>query len=803
MLRNYFTIAVRNILKHKFFSIINIIGLAIGMACCLMLFVYVQDELSYDKFHADYQHVYRIGLHGRISGQEIMTSSSSLPVGPAMKNEIPGVEQYLRMKLSTRGSGLAMRHEEKIFTEEKILYADSNFFEFFSFQLLKGDPSQVLREPNSMVITEELAAKYFGSEDPIGKTLVVGNDKKAIKITGIAAEAPSNSHFHFRGVISFATVEKEYFDGWGGNSWQTYARITAAADVIGINTKLDVLVAKYMGKEIEEGMGISFEDFKKKGGIYSYFLYPLASSHLNGLPDDIEPGSSITYVYIFSGVGLFILLIACINFMNLSTARSAGRAKEVGLRKTLGSQRAQMIGQFLSESFIYSLVALLLAIAVGYFMLPYFNLLTGKQLTLAALRSPEFVAAAFSLLVIVGLLAGSYPAFYMTSFKAVEVLKGKMRAGMQSKGVRSSLVVFQFAISTFLIIATVVVFQQLNYMQEKDLGLDQHNVITVKGARRLGQNANAFKTSVEALPGVLVASLTNNSFPGVGNTTVVREKGSEIDHLVGLYSTDWDHLAAMKITLKEGRFFSLDTKGDSLSAVINEAAVREYGMDSPIGKELTDFSVDEAPQHVRIIGVVNDFNFESVKDKVRPMVIRFSESGRELTVRYQGDPREVIAGIENHWKAMAAGEPFEYSFLDQEFDALFRTEMRLRDIFTVFSVLAIFIAGLGLFALAAFTTEQRTKEIGVRKAMGASVFMLTFLLSREFTRLVLIALVPAVIGGWYTANWWLNSFSYRITLSPFLFIGCAVAAIVIAWVTVSYQAIRAASTDPVKSLRYE
>ncbi|MBL7863950.1 MAG: ABC transporter permease [Cyclobacteriaceae bacterium] len=802
MLRNYFTVAIRNILKHKFFSIINIVGLVIGMASCLMIFVYVQDELSYDKFHAGYEHIYRIGLHGRVAGQEILTSNSSIPVGPAMKNEIPGVEDVIRLKPASYGAGYAMRYEDRIFTEQKIFIADSNLFQFFSFKLLSGDPAKVLREPNSIVINQELATKYFGTEDPIGKTLVIGNDRKAVKVTGILQDAPSNSHVHFRGVISYATVEKDYFQGWGGNSWQTYVRVTPTTTIASINTKLDELVEKYMGKEIEEGLGVSFSEFKKQGGIYSYYLYPLTDTHLKGISDDMEPGNSMTNVYIFSGIGLFILLIACINFMNLSTARSAGRAKEVGLRKTLGSQRGQMISQFLSESFVYSVVAVVLAVLVGYMMLPSFNLLTGKQLTLTVLSSPIFIAAAFALIIIVGLLAGSYPAFYMTSFKAVEVLKGKVRAGMKSKGVRSSLVVFQFAISSFLIIATVVVFQQLNFMQDKNLGLDKENVLTVTGARRLGQGAMPFKTAVEALPGVIASSYTWNSFPGVSNTTIVREKGVEVEHLVGLYSADWDHVNTLKMTMKEGRFFSRETKGDSLACVINEAAVKEYGFENPIGRELTDYS-DSKPTHIKIIGVVKDFNFETLKDKVRPVVVRLSETGRELTVRYSGDPRPVVQAIEKQWKSMAEGEPFEYAFLDQEFDSLFRAEMRLRDIFTVFSALAIFIACMGLFALAAFTTEQRTKEIGVRKAMGASVFSLTFLLSREFTRLVIIALVPSIAGAWFVADWWLSTFSYHIALSPLTFAGCAVGAILIAWITVSYQSIRAASTEPVKSLRYE
>jgi len=802
MIKNYFKIAVRNILKHKFFSAINIIGLVIGMACCLLIFIYVQDELSYDRFHRDHENMYRVALHGRISGQEILTSNTSLPVGPTMKSEIPGVEEVFRL-MSAGRIGMTIRNDDKSFTEQKVFYADSNFFSFFSFRLLQGDPKTALHEPNSIVITNSLARKYFGSEDVLGKTLVVGNGKIACKVTGIAEEAPTNSHFNFDAIISFLTVEKDYFPGWTGNSIQTYIRKTPGTRVEDINAKLEDIVAKYVGEELKQGLGISYDQFRKQGGIYSYYIYPLTDSHLySGLQDDIEPPSDARYVFIFSGVGLFILLIACINFMNLSTAQSAGRAKEVGLRKTLGSQRAQMVWQFLSESFIYSLVAIVLAVAVSFMILPYFNLLAGKELTLSALLNPLFIVAIFLLIIIVGFVAGSYPAFYLTSFSVVEVLKGQVRAGMKSKGVRSSLVVFQFAVSTFLIIATAVVYQQLSFMQTKSLGLDKQNVLTIAGARRLTNNRDAFKLAVESQAGVQKSSYTNNSFPGINNTTVFREKGKDVDHLVGKYDADWDHLDVMKIVLKEGEFFSRDFATDSVACVINEAAVKEFGFQNPLTNELKDFN-GITPQNVRIVGVVKDFNFETLKAKVRPVVIRLTDESRQLMVRYEGDPRKIISSIEQQWKSLAPGEPFEYTFLDQDFDSLFRSEMRLRNIFMVFSSLAIFIACLGLFALAAFTTEQRTKEIGVRKALGASVYSLTILLSKEFTRLVLIAIIPAVAVGWYVADWWLGDFMYRIELNPLLFAGSALGAIVIAWATVSYQSVKAASSNPVSSLRYE
>ena len=701
------------------------------------------------------------------------------------------------------GSGMTFRFEDKSFTEPKIFYSDSNFLEFFRFKMLQGDPKSALKDPNSIVITPPMVAKYFGKEDPIGKTLIVGVDKIACKVTGIIEALPSNSHLHFNALISFSTGEKSFFPGWTGNSIFTYVRKTPDTRTEEVNAKLEGIVQKYVGEELKQGLGISYDQFIKNGGLYTYYIFSIADSHLkSGLPDDIEPVGDIRYVYIFSGVGLFILLIACINFMNLSTAQSAGRAKEVGLRKTLGSQRTQMIWQFLSESFLYSAVAIVLALAISFLILPYFNLLAGKELTLSALMSPVFMMAVGGLIILVGFVAGSYPAFYLTSFSVVEVLKGKARAGMKSKGVRSSLVVFQFAVSTFLIIATLVVFQQLSFMQSKNLGLDKNNVLDIAGTRRLAGNREAFKTAVESQTGIIKSSYTDNTFPGINNITVFREQGKDVDHLVGKYNADWDHLDVMKIEMKEGRFFSRDFKSDTVAVVLNEAAVKEFGLQHPLEESLTDFN-GQVPQDVRIIGVVKDFNFETLKSKVRPLVIRLTEKSRILLVRYEGDPQKTIASIEQTWKNLAPGEPFEYSFLDQDFDRLFRSEMRLRNIFTVFSSLAIFIACMGLFALAAFTTEQRTKEIGVRKALGATTLSLTVLLSREFTRLVLIAIIPAIALGWYVADWWLKDFTYRIALSPFIFVGSALTAIFIAWITVSYQSVKAASSNPVSSLRYE
>ncbi len=806
MLRNYFKIAIRNILKHKFYSAINISGLVIGIACCLLIFIYVKDELSYDRFHENADNLYRIGLHGKIAGQELYSTNSSVPVGSTMNNEIPGVESMTRINpIARAGSGIVFKFEDKIFSEKNIVYADSNFFQFFSFQLVAGDRATVLKEPFSVVITEALAQKYFAGE-ALGKMLVIGNDNEAFKVTGIAKEAPSNSHFHYNAILSFTTIlnnPEEVFPGWTGNSLQTYVSINKQTSVAEVNAKLEDIVAKYVGNEVEEELGITFEDFKKQGGIYSYFVYPLVDSHLHStLPDDMEPTSDIQYVYIFSGIGVFILLLACINFMNLSTAQSASRAKEVGLRKTLGSQRGQMVWQFLSESLIYSLAAVIVGIGVCYVVLPYFNMLAGKQLTLAALMEPAFFGVAFSLIILVGFIAGSYPALYLTSFNVVEVLKGKARGGMKSKGVRSTLVVFQFAVSIFLIIATAVVFLQLNHLQNKNLGLDKHNVMIIQNTGRLDKSRNAFKNAVKELVGVEHASYTNNTFPGVNNTTIFRAKGVETDYMAGTYYADWDHVDVLKFKLKEGRFFSRDFTTDSTACVLNEAAVKEFNWTEPLGKELLNFN-GPSPETIRVVGVVEDFNFESLKTQVRPMVIRLTEESRNLLIRYAGSPQQLISSVEGVWKQYAPGDPYQYSFLDADFDTLFQAEKRLRDIFTVFSCLAIFIACLGLFALAAFTTEQRTKEIGIRKSLGASVVSLSLLLSKEFIVLVGIAIVPAVALGWYLATVWLADFPYRIELSPIIFLLSALLSVIIAWLTVSYQSVKAATSKPVDSLRYE
>jgi putative ABC transport system permease protein len=802
MLQNYFKVALRNILKHKFYSLLNIAGLALGLMACFLIGLYVYDEVTYDQFHKDSQNIYCIALHGRIGGQDIQTASSCPPLSQAMVENIPGVEQAIRLN---QWGNLVIKYEDKAFTESKALLADSNFFEFFSFKLLEGDAKTCLKEPNTMVMTKKSVEKYFGNEPAIGKIVTVGEKNTAFKVTGIVEEAPSNSQFQYDMIISSASddvMRKAQY--WTNNSLYTYYRKNPNTPTSEIDINLRKLMIEHVGPELEAGFQKTFEEFERDGGIYSYYSYSLESSHLyrTELNDGFSPGGDIKYVYIIGAVGIFILVIACINFMNLSTARSASRAKEVGLRKTLGSVRSKLILQFLSESFVYTLVGTVVAFAGVYLLLPAFNLLSGKELSFNVMYSPVILGSIAVIFLGVSLLAGSYPAFYLTSFNPVDVLKGKARAGMKSKGIRSTLVVVQFTISIALIICTMVVYNQLNFLQEKNIGLDKQNVLVLRNTARLANNQDAFRESLNNQTGIVKASYTNNVFPGVNNTTVFRSAGTTQDRILSTYNADYDHLNVLKMELTLGRFFSKDFPSDSTACVINEAAVRELGWPNPLNEKLTNFSGPK-PKDLKVIGVVKDFNFESFKEHVRPMVIVLNARSNNLLIRYEGNAQDAVASVETLWKKYASHEPFEYTFLDENFDGLFREEQRLGKVFSVMTGIAIFVACLGLMGLASFTAEQRTKEIGIRKVMGATVSSVNTLLSKEFMILVAIAFVAASGLAWYAMDSWLGTFAYRINLGPELFVLSGLIAAIIAWLTVSFHFIKAARSNPSDALRYE
>ncbi|MBL3657433.1 MULTISPECIES: ABC transporter permease [Fulvivirga] len=801
MLTNYLKVAFRNITKHKLFSVINILGLTIGIAGTLFIVMYIQDELSYDRFNEKGDRIYRVNLHGKIAGQEVHTTSTAYPLYKALVEEIPEIEQATRVNDMREW---IFRYEEKAFKEDKVMAVDSNFFNFFSYELVKGNPDKALQDPNSIVISELLAEKYFGDENPLDKTMAIGNDKSSYKVTGVFAEVPGNSHLKFNALLSSSSFPWMNRDQWLSNSLWTYYMINKTGNPAEVDHKMDAMIETHVSPTFVEFMGKSLAEFRNEGGIYRYWSIPLYDIHLkSSLRDEPEPPGSMSYIWIMTVIGIFIMVIACINFMNLTTAKSAGRAKEVGLRKTLGSLRTTLIGQFLTESVAYTLIGAVLAMGVVYALMPLFNEISGKELQASQLLNINLLGILFAVIIFVGLLAGSYPALYLTSFKITEVLKGKLRAGMKSGGVRSFLVTFQFWISIVLIICTAIVYQQLKYVQNQNLGFDKDHILLINDASRLDKNQVAFKNELRANTNIAGVSYSNNTVPGVNNTTIFRGEGDAADHMMSTYYADYDHLKALDLKLVEGRFFSRDFPSDSNAVVINEAAVREMGWQDPLSEKIIDFNGDSAVSRA-VIGVVKDYNYESLKFNVRPLVLHFTNTGNVLYVRIAGDdPGRMVADITNAWDKYMTGDPLSYSFLDEDYDALFRSEQRLGKVFTVFTVLAIFIACLGLFGLAAFMAEQRTKEIGIRKVLGASVWSITSLMSAEFTKLVLIAFVLAIYPAYYVMDSWLEGFANKVEISYWIFALGGLSALLISWLTVSYQSLKAAKVDPVRSLKYE
>ena len=799
MLRNYFKIGFRNILKHKFYSAINIAGLTIGITASIFISLYLLDELNYDRFHTKIDQMYRVGLHGKLGGQDLMVTTTCPPLAHTMVDEIPEVEDATR--IMTRND-FVIKYEDMMFTEDDIFFADSNFFSFFSFKLLKGDPKTALIEPNSMVMTETIAEKYFGEDNALGKLVTVGSDQ-TYKITGVVANPPSNSHLKFRFILSFSSNDQSRSEVWLNNFLYTYFTLREDSDINNVQPKLDEMVGRYVGPEIQQFMGISIEEFLAQDGAYGYLIDPVKEIHLNSrLQGELEPSGDMAYIYIFSAIGLFIILIAAINFMNLSTARSAGRTKEVGLRKTFGSLRGQLINQFLMESLIYSVLAAVLAIVFVVVLLPQFNLVSGKVLLISALYSPLMIGGFILIILVVGLLAGSYPAFYLTQFKVTEVLKGNIAKGMKGGKVRGALVVLQFAISIFLIICTVIVYQQIQFTQNKNLGFDKDKVLVIYNAFQLDNNRVAFKNALMDEHTISSASYSNNVIPGVNNTTVFRKDGADDDHILGQYYADYEHVETMGFVMSEGRNFSRDFPTDSMAVMVNQATVDEMAWENPLEEYLISFD-NGFQERLKVIGVIHDFNFMSLKQEVTPLIVRLTEQSNLMTVRLNTDDfNEAVGLIEGKWKEFAPNQPFEFAFLDQNFDELYRSESRLSILFSIFTVIAIAIASLGLFGLAAFTAEQRTKEIGIRKAMGASNFKIMLLLSSEFTKYVIIAFALSVVPSYYFISNWLEGFVYKVDISISVFIVSGVMALIVALLTVSYQSIKASSVSPTESLRY-
>lgn len=799
MFKSYIKIAVRNILKHRFYSMLNVLGLSTGLAAVLFIGLYISDELSFDRFHDDVDNLYRVVLHGRIGDQEVHTFATSAPIAHALRDEVPGVASSTRL---WPRFNRPIRYEDKSLTIDRVFLADSNFFSFFSFPLLEGDPKAALKEPNSIVLTTSTAKQLFGNEPAVGKLVTMPGDDRAFTITGVAAEPPRNSQIQFVMLISFASSPMNTSTEWLGNTLFTYYRKYPDARVEEIDGRLEQLTVERAGKELQEFTGTNYETFVQNGGIYSYTSIPFADVHLfaDNMEDDRVVHGNINNIYILGSIGLFILVIACINFMNLATARSAGRAKEVGLRKTMGSPRTVLVYQFLGESIVYAVVSVCIALLFVGLLMPAFNTLSGKLFAVSDLFTLPFLLGLLILVGFVGLLSGSYPAFYLTSFKIVEVFKGKVKSGSGNKHIRSTLVVFQFAVSIFLIISTVVVMQQLRYMQQLNIGIDRFNVMIFEN---LGQNSVGLQQALRQQSNVEAAGFSNTKFPGTSNVTIFKEYGKAEDHISAEMYADGNLIDVLKFELIEGRYFEPGSPADSSSMVINESALREYGwtLDDAIGKRITPVN-DGGRGPFTVIGVVRDFNYENFRLKIKPLLIFNGTSGL-LYVRYTGSPEQMIQIAQEEWRRLGVNDPLQYTFLDQNFDSEFHEEKRLSAIFNVFTILAIVVSCLGLFGLASFTAEQRTKEIGIRKTLGATVPQLSVTLSREFLILVGLAFFIAVVPAWLFLQNWLSGFEYHIALNILVFVVGGVIAALIASLTVGYQSMKAARTNPVQALRYE
>lgn len=814
MIKNYITIAIRNIYKNKVYSLLNIIGLAIGVMAFTMIMLYVRFELSFDKYSSNADNIYRVITKGSINGNEFNLSASPAPVGAAFVEEIPGVINFTRV----RNFGFpVIRYKDKVFSEERWFNADSSFFEVFDLDLIQGDTKTALKEPNTVVLTKSTAERYFGSEDPMGKTLN-SDRRRDYVVTGVIADPPMNTHFHYDFLSSLMTYPDQANNGmWVSNNFYTYILLDKNTPPEQVASEFPRMVTKYAGPQIEQFLGVSWDKLVEQGSAYGFFLQPVTDIHLKSdLDYEVEQNGNMLYIKIFSIVALFILVIACINFMNLATARSTKRAKEVGVRKTLGSKRSQLIQQFLMEAIILSFISFVVAILLVKLFLPAFNTLGGFQLELNLLSDPLILPAIILLMLLVGGISGSYPAFYLASFNPLKVLKGSPSSNGHKSWLRSGLVIFQFTISITLFTGTMVIYNQLKYIQNKDLGYNKEHVVIVEKTDDIGAVINSFKEDLKQDPRIISVSNSTSLVGHNFDSNVKQIQGEPLENAILFtnFYADGSYSETYGLELVKGRFFSDDRPSDTLSAVINETAANIMGIDDPIGKIIVNGNNDpENPTLTPIIGVVKDFHMQSLHTEIRPMLLQPSMllqsfggngAGRYTAIKIVAeDTKGTVGYIEDVWKKYAIDQSFEYTFLDDDFEQLYLDEERTRKIVTIFTVLALFIASLGLFGLSSYIAEQRTKEVGIRKVLGASVPNIYLLLSKDILKLVAIATVISWPITYMTMNRWLENFAYRIEFNQLLFIISGAIAFIIAQATVTSQALRAANSNPVKALKYE
>lgn len=801
MLQNYFTIALRHLTRNKVYSLINVLGLAIGLACFILIATYVLFELSYDNFHEKGDRVFRLTSMGSFDGEVVEFSTTPTAAYPTFTREFPEVETGVRIYDVSGYSPIVVQYKDKLFEERGFLFADSTFFDVFSFQVLRGNPNTLLDDINTVVLTESMAKKYFGDEDPLDKTITTDGSRE-YKVTGVVADVPANSQIKFGFIASFHTLEGWRNEIWDSANFITYLQLndrnTAAA--------LEKKIRTYMDENMRENMPAN--------SFLTYVLQPMRDVHLRArVEGGLEPGSDIRYVYIFGAIALLILSIACINYMNLATARASERAREVGIRKVIGAFQKQLYQQFLGESVIVTFTALILGLAGAYLLLPVFNQITDRTMTFVFLENPLALAGLFGIGLLVSIIAGSYPAFMISGFQPIRVLKGDFKTTHSGITLRKGLVIFQFAVSIFLIVSTIVVQNQLAYIQNRKLGYNNEQVVVLSTDNKIRQNLERFKNEYKSITNIENVALGTETptFIKGGYSLWAEGKPQDFQLSTRALAIDKDYLPTLDISLAAGTNFTdadyadinkENYKDKYYHFLLNESAAAEFGWkpEEAIGKRA---SLNGRTGEIK--GVVEDFHFSSMHEAIGPLVLFIDNVQlNKIIIKVNGENLSTtIAAMQKKWKELAPHRPFDYQFLDQEFDQLYSTEERTGNLAATFALLAIFIACLGLFGPTAFAAQQRTKEIGIRKVLGASIPNIVTLLSKDFMMLVLVSMLIAFPVAWQVMNGWLEDFVYRINVSWWIFALAGLGALTIALLTVASQAIRAANTNPVESLRSE
>jgi len=807
MIKNYIKTAFRTLAKNKGFTIINVLGLTLGLATCLLIVFYVFDELSFDKFNTKADRIYRVNNDIKFGGNANTYAVSQGPLAPALKADFPEVEQVVRFR--NRG-GFQVKKGNQDIQEDMMVYAEPSIFSVFTLPIISGSATTALTEPHSVVITERTARKYFNGTNVVGRVLTF-NDTAQYKVTAVIKNIPKQSHFNFDFFISMSSLHGVGENDWFSSNYYTYILLRPGFDHKKFEAKLSPFFKQHAGPALQSILHLGFEKFEQAGNYIRLNLVPLTEIHLHSnRVAEIGANGDIKTVYIFSAIAIFILLIACVNFMNLSTARSSNRAREVGVRKVLGSPRKYLIAQFLTESILVTLAGAILAVIAAWLLLPVFNQMSGKDLSVTPQIISWLVPVLFTIIIVIGCLAGSYPALFLSGFNPIDVLKGKLANGFKGGFLRSSLVVFQFTISIFLIIGTLVIYNQLKYIQNKDLGYNRDHVLAIQNVWNLGKNAKVLKQEVQELAGVESVSLAEAlpTWDYSNGNTFFKDRSHDQRGAINTqtWGIDENYIPTLGIKIVAGRNFSAKMLTDSAGLIINEAAAKYLGYTNPVNQVIYKPQDNELkvmkPYH--IVGVMKDFNFRSLRDNVTPLFFSLNGSSGAFIVRVKtADIPLLLTQIKDKWRGLSPAQPFGYSFMDDDFNKLYNTEQRTGTIALSFTSLAIIIACLGLFGLAAYAAEQRTKEIGIRKVLGANVSTIVKMLSKDFILLVLIAILIAAPFAWWAMNFWLRSFAYRQNIQWWVPVIAGITAIIIAFVTISFQSIKAALSNPVNSLKSE